>query len=171
MEVRVEVHEEDVLVLLVSNGLTHGLEVHFGSLESLDVDICRFGGILGGGVEDSSGLNPEKHGGGLELLLKGSPQLMGGGLSLEHRLVVWGDLEVDESLGKLVLLQPCVLILSIFIRLLLLPIDNVIQVSHPKDHIHLKLPLEPVIRGKGSSSCSQSGEFLGIGGHSECRGR
>ena len=94
MEVRVEVHEEDVLVLLVSDGLTHGLESHFGSLESLDVEIYRLGGVLGGGVEESSGLNPGRHGGGLELLLKGSPQLMGGGLSLEHRLVVWGDLGI-----------------------------------------------------------------------------
>ena len=51
VEVRVEVHEEDVLVLLVSDGLAHGLEAHLGSLEGLDIEINRLGGVLGGGVE------------------------------------------------------------------------------------------------------------------------
>lgn len=101
-------------------------ELDPGNLEGLDVEVNRLGGVLGGGVKGSPGLNPRRHGGGLELLLKSIPKLMGGSLSLEHRLVVHGDLEVDESSGKLVLLQPLVLVISSLIRLLLLPIHNII---------------------------------------------
>ena len=66
MEIGVEVHEEDDLVLLVSDGLTHGLELDPGSLEGLVVEVNRLGGVLGGGVKGSPGLNPRRHGGGLE---------------------------------------------------------------------------------------------------------
>ena len=169
VEVRVEVHEEDVLVLLVSDSVAHGLEAHLGSLEGLDIEVNRLGGVLGGGVEDPPGINPGGHDGGLELLLKISPKLMRGGLSLEHGLVLLGDLEVDEAPGKLVLLQPLSLIISCLIRLLLTPRHNIIQVAYPKEHIHLIPPLEPVVRGEGSNPGSQSGELFSICGHGECR--
>lgn len=170
VEIRVEVHEEDVFVFLVSDGLAHGLKASFGILEGLDVEINRLGRVLSGSVEDSSGLNPRRHGRGLELLLKGSPECRRGGVGLEHRLVISGDLEVDEAPGKLVLLQPLLLVLSL-VRLLLIPIYNLIQATHPQKHVHLKLPFEPVVRGQGGDLGSHSGEILGVCGHSGCRGR
>ena len=167
----VKVHEEDVLVFLVTDGLTHGLEANPSNIEGLNIEINRLGGILGSSVEDSSGLNPGGHGGVLEFLLEVRPKLGGGGLGLEHGLVLLGDLEVDESPGKLVILQPLGLIISTCFRHLLFPRHHIIQVTHLKDHVHLKLPLEPVVRSEGVNFGDHGSEFFSIVGHGKCRGR
>ena len=160
-----EVHEEDIHEVLVLDIFTSdGLKVLLGSLESLDVEVHRLGGIMDGGVEVSEGINPSGHVGGLELGYEGSPELIGGGVALEEGPVLGINPEVDSNSCLAVILLPYCFILCLV--LCVSPKHNTTQTLHCQQHLHLCLPVKPV----GGGEDRDLGEELieeTVGGHAE----
>ena len=145
-EIRVEVHEEDIHEVLILDFFTSdGLEFLPSSLEGLDVEVNRLGGVMGGGVEVSEGINPGGNVGGLELGHEGTPEFRGGRVGLEEGPVLGVNPEIDGNSCLPVCLFPCILV---GILLFLGPKHNPIIVLHGKQHLHFILPGEPVLSGE-----------------------